>query len=72
MNLGYEQFLEVPRNHLLSLNEICRAVQEQPLESIQHYRQGLLFLDSIGEATLDILEQLSHMGTGLDRAINAS
>ena len=30
-----------------------------------------LFLDSIGEATLDIFEQLSHTGTDLDGAVNA-
>ena len=31
----------------------------------------MLFLDSIGEAALDILEQLSHTGTDLDGAVNA-
>ena len=30
-----------------------------------------LFLDSVGEATLDVFEQLSDARTDLDRAINA-
>ena len=34
-------------------------------------QQRLLFLDSTGEATLDIFEQLDNMGTDLDRAITA-
>jgi len=34
-------------------------------------QQRSLFLDSIGEVTLDIFEQLSHTGTDLDGAVNA-
>ena len=34
-------------------------------------QQRSLFLDSIGEATLDIFEQLSNSGTDLDGAVNA-
>ena len=34
-------------------------------------QQRSLFLDSIGEATLDVFEQLSSTGTDLDGAVNA-
>ena len=34
-------------------------------------QQRSLFLDSIGEATLDLFEQISNTGTDLDGAVNA-
>ena len=46
-------------NHLKAYNITDKAQQRS------------LFLDSIGEATLDIFEQLSHTGTDLDGAVNA-
>ena len=50
--------------------EICQAVQGQPLESLQHQRRSLL-LDSIGEATLNIFNELNDTGTDLDGTTNA-
>ena len=44
-------------NHLKAYNIMDKA------------QKRLLFLDSIGKATLDIFEQLSNTGTDLDRAL---
>jgi len=75
-NIGYKQFPEFDirtdpetvyarfvkhaerfkNNHLKAYNITDKA------------KQRSLFLDAIGEATLDIFEQLSYMGTVLDGA----
>ena len=79
INIGYKQFPECDirndpetvyarfikyadrfkNNHLKAYNITDKAQQRS------------LFLDSIGEAILDIFEQLDDMGTDLDGAVNA-
>ena len=80
VNIGYKQFPELDirkdletvyarfvkyaerfkNNHLKAYNITDKAQQRL-----------LFFIDSIGEATLDIFEQLSHTGTDLVGAVNA-
>ena len=79
INIGYKQFPEFDlrrdpetiyarfvkyserfkNNHLKAYNITDKAQQRS------------LFLDPIGEATLDIFEQLSNTGTDLDGAVKA-
>lgn len=69
---NFWKYPETIYSHLMKFAERFKNNHLKVYNITDKAQQRLLFLDSIGEATLDILEQLSHMGTGLDRAINAS
>ena len=78
-NIGYKQFPEFDvRNDPETVN--ARFIKYAKWFKNKHLKaynitdedqQQLLFLHSIGEATLDIFEQLDNTGTDLDGAMTA-
>ena len=79
VNIGCKQFPEfdVRIDHetvYACFSKYAKRFKDNHLKAynIRHKRQQRsLFLDSIGEATLDIFEQLDDTGTDLDKAITA-
>ena len=78
-NIGYKQFPEFDvRNDPETVNtrfiKYAKRFKNNHLKAYNitdEDQQQSLFLDSIGEATLDIFEQLDNRGTDLDGAITA-
>ena len=79
INIGYKQFLEfdIRRDPETVYARFVKYAERFKNNHLKAYnitdkaQQRSLFLDSIGEATLDIFEQLSSTGTDLDGAVNA-
>ena len=79
VNIGYKQFPEFdirkdPETIYARFVQYAERFKNNHLKAFNitdKAQQRSLFLDSIGEATLDIFEQLSHTGTDLDGAVNA-
>ena len=78
-NIGYKQFPEFdvrndPETVYARFAKHAKRFKNNHLKAYNitdEDQQRSLFLDSIGEATLDILEQLDNTGTDLDGAITA-
>ncbi|KAK2552554.1 Uncharacterized protein P5673_026409 [Acropora cervicornis] len=78
-NIGYKQFPEFdvrndPETVYARFAKYAKRFKNNHLKAYNitdEDQQRSLFLDSIGEATLDILEQLDNTGTDLDGAITA-
>ena len=71
VNIGYKQF---PEFDVRTFRQICQTIQSNHLKAYNikdKAQQRSLFLDSIGESTIDTFEQLGDTGTDLDGAINA-
>ena len=79
INIGYKQFPEFdirkdPETVYARFVKYAERFKNNHLKAYNitdKAQQRSLFLDSIGEATLDIFEQLSNTGTDLDGAVNA-
>ena len=79
VNIGYKQFPEFdvrkdPENVYARFVKYAKRFKDNHLKAYNitdKAQQRSLFLDSIGESTLDIFEQLGDTGTDLDGAINA-
>ena len=79
VNTGYKQFSEFDvRNDAETVyarfSKYGKQFKDNHLKAYnitEKHQQRSLFLDSIGEATLDIFEQLDDTGTDLDGAITA-
>ena len=79
VNIGYTQFPEFdvrkdPENVYPRFVKYAKRFKDNHLKAYNitdKAQQRSLFLDSIGESTLDIFEQLGDTGTDLDGAINA-
>ena len=79
VNIRYKQFPEfdiskIPETvyaRFVKYAECFKNIHLKAYNITYKAQQRSLFLDSIGEATLDIFEQLSHTGTDLDGAVNA-
>ena len=77
-NIGYKQFLEFdvrkdPETGYVQFVKYAERFQNIHLKAYNitdKAQQCSLLLDSIGEATLDIFEQLGDTGTDLDGATN--
>jgi len=78
VNIGYKQFLDFdvrkdPETGHAQFVKYAERFQNNHLKAYNitdKAEQRSLLLDSIGEATLDIFEQLGDTGTDLDGAIN--
>ena len=78
-NIGYKQFPEFdvrndPETIYMRFVKYAKQFKDNHLKTYNitdENQQRSLFLDSIGEATLDIFEQLDDTGTDLDGAITA-
>ena len=78
-NIGYKQFPEFdvrndPETVYARFIKYAKRFKNNHLKAYNitdEDQQRSLFLDSIGEATLDIFEQLDNTGTDLDGAITA-
>ena len=79
INIGYKQFPEFdirkdPETIYARFVKCAERFKNNHLKAYNitdKVQQRSLFLDSIGEVTLDIFEQLSNTGTDLDGAVNA-
>ena len=78
VNIGYKQFPNSMFGKTLKtsthVRKICKRFKDNHLKAYNitdKAQQRSLFLDSVGESTLDIFEQLGETGTDLDGAINA-
>ena len=79
VNIGYKQFPEFdvrndPETVYARFSKYAKRFKNNHLKAYNitdKHQQRSLFLDSIGEATLDIFEQLDDTGTDLDGAITA-
>ena len=79
INIGYKQFPEFdirkdPETVYARFVKYAERFKNNHLKAYNitdKAQQRALFLDSIGEVTLDIFEQLSNTGTDLDGAVNA-
>ena len=79
VNIGYKQFPEFdirkdPETVYARFVKYAERFKNNHLKAYNitdKAQQRSLFLDSIGEATMDIFEQLSHTGTDQDGAVNA-
>ena len=79
VNNGYKQFPEFdirndPKTVYTRFSKYDKQFKDNHLKAYNitdKHQQRSLFLDSIGEAMLDIFEQLDNMGTDLDGAITA-
>ena len=79
VNIGYKQFPEFnvrkdPENVYARFVKYAKRFKDNHLKAYNitdKAQQRSLSLDSIGESTLNIFEQLGDKGTDLDRAINA-
>ena len=79
VNIEYKQFPEFdvrkdPENVYARFVKYAKRFKDNHLKAYNitdKAQQRSLFLDSIGESTLDIFEQLGDTGTDLDGAINA-
>ena len=79
VNIGYKQFPEFdvwkdPGNGYARFVKYAKRFKDNHLKAYNitgKAQQWSLFLDSIGESTLDIFEQLADIRTDLDGAINA-
>ena len=79
INIGYKQFLEFdirkdPETVYVRFVKYAERFKNNHLKAYKitdKVQQQSLFLDLMGEATLDIFEQIRHTGTDLNGAINA-
>ena len=80
VNIGYKQFPEFdvrndPETVYARFSKYAKRFKDNHLKAYNNitekHQQRSLFLDSIGEATLDIFEQLDNTGTDLNGAITA-